>query len=83
MRALRAHLWSTIALAAVGAFVIGLLLLSGTAQTVVATVAVLVFLLAIARALDSESYRKHDADFPSAPWAPGQYLASRDAPHRP
>lgn len=33
MRALRAHLWSTIALAAVGAFVIGLLLLSGTAQT--------------------------------------------------
>jgi hypothetical protein len=71
MKALRSYLWSTIALAAVGAFLIGLLVLNGTAQAVVAVAAIFVFLLAVARALDSEEYRKHDADFPSPPWGPG------------
>jgi hypothetical protein len=65
------HRWSTIALAAVAAFIIALLVLSGTAQVVVALAAVLVFLFAVLRALDSESYRKRDADIPFRPGSHG------------
>ena len=71
MRALRTHPWSKTALAAVAAFLIALLVLSGTAQAVVALAAVIVFLFAVVRALDSESNRKRDADIPFPPGSGG------------
>jgi hypothetical protein len=76
MQALRRHIWSVIALAAAGVFLVGLLLLSGNAQPVACIASAFVFLVACVVALDSESYRKRDTDIPSppgsgpGPWGP-------------
>jgi hypothetical protein len=71
VRALRTLVWPGIGLAAVGAFLIGLFVLDGNAQVVVVGVAVVVFLVAVVRAMDGESYRKRDADIPFPPGGGG------------
>jgi hypothetical protein len=71
MRAIRVHVWAEIALVAVGAFLIGLFVLGGTAQSLIVVASVLVFLFAVVRALDSETYRKRDTDIPSPPGSAG------------
>jgi hypothetical protein len=67
MRALRMHLWSATALAAVVVFLVGLLLLNGGAQAGACIASAVVFLVACVRALDSEDYRRRDRDIPSPP----------------
>jgi hypothetical protein len=67
MNWLRMHPWSVVALAAVGVFLVGLLLLSGGAQAVAWIASAFVFLVACVRALDTESYRKRERDLPSPP----------------
>lgn len=67
MKGLRTHIWPVIALAAVGVFLAGLLLLSGSAQAVACLASAVVFLAACVRALDSESYRRRDRGVPSPP----------------
>ena len=59
------YLW--IALGAVAAFSCGLLVLDGSAQALVTVGAVLVFLFAVVRGLDGESYRNRDAKIPVPP----------------
>jgi membrane protein implicated in regulation of membrane protease activity len=68
---LRTLTWPGIGSVAAGAFLIALFVLDGTSQVVVVAAAVLVFLVAVVRALDGESYRKRDADIPFPPGGGG------------
>ena len=69
MRRGNVYLW--IAVGAVVAFVFGLLVVDGSAQALIVIGAVLVFLIAVVRALDSDSYRSRDAQIPTPPGAGG------------
>jgi Flp pilus assembly protein TadB len=68
LEGLRTHAWPVIALAAVGVFLVGLLVLSGSAQAIACVAAAVVFLIACLRVLDTETYRKRDAGQPRPPW---------------
>jgi hypothetical protein len=67
MKGLRTHVWPVIALAGAGVVLVGLLVLSGSAQAVACVAGAVVVLFAGIRALDTDSYRKRDRDIPSPP----------------
>jgi hypothetical protein len=69
MRAWGIYVW--IALGALAAFLVGLFVLDGSAQAVLVVAAVAVFLFAVVRALDSESYGNRDKKMPSPPGSHG------------
>ena len=71
MNGLRTHVWPVIALAGAGVVLVGLFVLSGSAQAVACVAGAVVVLFAGIRALDTDSYRKRDRDIPSPPGTHG------------